>query len=299
MASSARPSLSLARVAAGLLAAGLPLGAARATPAPAQLVTSVGQCYHGSAGHNPLLRQIHEECPLPPTDKTPPSPDYPWTHAVRCVVAKNQTLGTEKPYCLYTTALFGGGHGASLIAAPSTASEVIANDPYEDRPSYGASGTRRFATGPVVTKDGPAYTVGKTPGKGLGVVAGRKIEQGEVLMLDFPAMLVGKKFLEDIQPKLRRRLLKRGISQLPQSTQDKIFSLAKSTGGEPIDDILGTNTCSVTMADEIMLGLYPEVAVRLVLSFSALLSCSCVSAPSRPPPFEEGRCRAELTCRRD
>ena len=250
--------MSFVRLAAALLAAGLPLGQAKATGT----VTSLGRCLHGSAFHNPLMRQIHEECPVPQTDGAAASSDAPWTHPVRCAVAKNETSGAEKTYCLYTTALFGGGHGASLIAAPSTASEAISNDPYEDRPSYGGSGTRNFATGPVVTKDGPAYTVSRTPGKGLGAVAARKIEQGEILMLDFPAILVGKKFLEDIQPKLRRRLLKRGLSQLPQSTQDKVFSLAKSTGGEPIDDILGTNTCSVTLADEVMLALYPEVAVR-------------------------------------
>jgi hypothetical protein len=195
------------------------------------------------------------------TDESPPSADQPWTHPVRCVVAKNETLGTEKPYCLYTSSHYGNGHGVSLIAAPPTAAEAVANDPYEDRPRYGGSGKRSWTTGPIVTKDGPAYTIGKTPGKGLGVLASRKIRQGEILMLDFPAILVGKKFLEDVQPKLRRRLLKRGISQLPQETQDKVFSLAKSTGGEPIDDILGTNTCSLGLGDEVMLGLYPEVAV--------------------------------------
>src|SRR3569833_2606166 len=97
--------------------------------------------------------------------------------------------------------------------------------------------------------DGPAYTITATPGKGMGVVAKRKIRQGEIFMLDLPALIVGKKFLEDANPKIRRRLLRSGIAQLPETTKEAVFKLAKRTGGEEIVDILGTNTCTVSLGE--------------------------------------------------
>jgi hypothetical protein len=245
----------------GLLAAGVAAAAAK-SPTPSPAVSSVGECHHSTSKHIPLSRQINEVCPPPLTDSSKIPTGAPWTHPIRCLIARNETTKTEKGYCLYTDALYGDGHGASVIGTPWTVSDLVGNDAYEDRPTHGATGKRKFVTGPVDNGKGPSYRIGPTPGKGLGVFANRKIEQGEILMLDFPAMLVAKQFLEDAQPKLRRRLLKRGFSQLPQATQDKVFSLAKSTGGEAIDDILGTNTCSLTLGDrEVFLGLYPEVAV--------------------------------------
>src|SRR3569833_57487 len=119
--------------------------------------------------------------------------------------------------------------------------------------------------------DGPAYTITATPGKGMGVVAKRKIRQGEIFMLDLPALIVGKKILEDANPKIRRRQLRRGIAQLHETPKAAVFKLANSTGVEEIDDILGTNTCTVTMGEcETHLALYPEVSVSLVPSDSGL-----------------------------
>ncbi len=188
---------------------------------------------------------------------------------MRCVMAVNETRRDQRMYCLYTDSLFAGGQGVSLITTPHTAADTLGADALEDRPYHGGSRKRSYLPGPVVNAEGPAYSIEQTPGKGLGVVAKRKIRQGEIIMLDFAALIVGKMFLEDTEPRLRRRVLKRGIAQLPESTQEKIFALAKSTGGEEIDDILGTNTCSVKLgSEESHLGLFPEVSVSSLLDIS-------------------------------
>lgn len=238
-----------------------------------------GQCHYGLQSVDGLQWQMHNTCPLPVTDVDPSESgssktgepvvaasvsDSAWTHPVLCVMAVNVTLGEQRHYCVYTDALFGGGHGTSLITAPQTAADTVGADALEDRPFYGGSRQRVFVPGPVAGANGtgPSYAVQQTPGKGLGAVARRKIRQGEILMLDFPALIVGKKFLEDTQPRLRRRVLRRAIAQLPAATQDKVFALSKSTGGEELDDILGTNTCSIKLGtNEMHLGLFPEVSV--------------------------------------
>jgi len=263
----------LARGAVLLLAAAPDLSCAKEIKG-----TSVGLCHFGSTQSNPIRKQVNSACPLPflndaGSARRVVDEAAPWTHPIQCMVATNATARTERVYCLYSSSVFGDGHGASIITHPTVASDLIGADAFEDRPVYGGSRKRKFVPGPIVNKDGPAYTITATPGKGMGVVAKRKIRQGEIFMLDLPALIVGKKFLEDANPKIRRRLLRRGIAQLPETTKEAVFKLAKSTGGEEIDDILGTNTCTVTMGEgETHLALYPEVSVSLVPRDSGLSS---------------------------
>lgn len=231
---------------------------------------------------NPLLRNIYTQCPPPLTDikRARPyhnPPRYPWTHPVRCLKAKpkspDQTQthghGRENTYCLYSDADFGQTHGVSLVTSPEIAVDLVGADALESRPYYGGSRTRNFTAGPL----NGAYTVKPSPGKGLGVMAARKIEQFEIIMLDLPAMLLSKAFLEDAPPLLRRRLIRRGLSQLPEATQEKVYALDKTTGGEELDAILGTNTISLSLGmNELHLGLYPELSVRFHSHISKTLT---------------------------
>ncbi|CAK7226248.1 hypothetical protein SBRCBS47491_006167 [Sporothrix bragantina] len=215
---------------------------------------------------NPFTRTVYNHCPPPQTDikrirpyRNPPR--YPWTHPVRCLKAAGSEdtprKGYDIRYCLYSEATMGGLHGMSLITAPEIAADVISADALEDRPHYGGSRQRKFSPGPVNN----AYTVKPTPGKGLGVVATRKIAQGEIAMLDLPALLLSKAFLEDAAPLPRRRLIRRGLSQLPAATQERVYALSTSTGGDVVDAILGTNTISLTLGmNQMHLGLYPELS---------------------------------------
>lgn len=239
--------------------------AAPATQARIVDPTIPGTCL--SQAVNPFLRTVYNHCPPPQTDikrirpyRNPPR--YPWTHPVRCLKATGSEdtprKGYDIRYCLYSDAVLGGLHGLSLLTAPEIAADVISADALEDRPHYGGSRQRAFAPGPV----NGAYTVQPTPGKGLGVVAARKIAQGEIAMLDLPAILLSKAFLEDAAPLPRRRLIRRGLSQLPAATQERVYALATSTGGDVVDAILGTNTISLALGmNQVHLGLYPELSV--------------------------------------
>ncbi|EPE10703.1 mannose-6-phosphate isomerase-like protein [Ophiostoma piceae UAMH 11346] len=218
---------------------------------------------------NPFQRNVYNQCPPPLLDvsRTRPyrsPPRYPWTHPVRCLKTKTnstptpgQTHGRERTYCLYSDATFGQLNGVSIVTSPEIAVDLVGADALESRPYYGGSRTRQFTPGPL----SQAYTIKPSPGKGLGVMAARKIEQGEIIMLDLPAVLLSKAFLEDAPPLLRRRIIRRGLSQLPGAAQEKVYALDKTTGGDELDAILGTNTISLSLGmNELHLGLYPELS---------------------------------------
>ncbi len=243
----------------------------------------------------PLDRAVYHQCPPPVSDikrlrpfRSPPR--YPWSHPVRCVrvpskggAAPRRGPPPQTTYCLYTAATYGRDsaslsaqdssfHGVSLITSPETAADLVGADAFEDRASYGGASRKRvFAPGPV----GGAYEVRPSAGKGLGVFAARKIAQGEIAMLDLPALLLSRAFLEEVpDAKARRRMVRRALSQLPAGTQAQVFGLSRGlgaarggkgqgqAGGDDLDTILGTNTISLSLGqNEMHLGLYPELSV--------------------------------------
>ncbi|CAK7216621.1 hypothetical protein SEUCBS140593_002933 [Sporothrix eucalyptigena] len=259
-----------------LLSLASPLVEAAVSPVRTIEATVPGTCLVQAI--NPFTRTVYNHCPPPLTDikrirpyRNPPR--YPWTHPVRCLKAAGSEdtprKGYDIRYCLYSESNTGGLHGLSLITAPEIAADVVSADALEDRPYYGGSRQRAFTPGPVNN----AYTVKPTPGKGLGVVASRKIAQGEIAMLDLPALLLSKAFLEDAAPLPRRRLIRRGLSQLPAETQERVYALSTSTGGDVVDAILGTNTISLTLGmNQLHLGLYTELSPgeEITISYAQL-----------------------------
>ncbi|KAG7110450.1 SET domain-containing protein 5 like [Verticillium longisporum] len=123
---------------------------------------------------------------------------------------------------------------------------------------------RIFTPGPVVTDKGPSYAVRDLPGRGKGVIAQRTIRQGEILMLDHPAVLVASDFSSQMQPEMRETFFRRALSQLPRDTQKRLVNLARSDGADPLTpvyDIVTTNTCGVFLGDNVAhIGLFPEVS---------------------------------------
>lgn len=89
------------------------------------------------------------------------------------------------------------------------------------------------------------YQITDVKGKGKGVVATRPIKQGEILMVDVPALLISEEFLRETEREgkghLRRRMVKRGLEQLPESTRHKVLELPKGPVSYEIDAILEIN----------------------------------------------------------
>lgn len=254
-----------------------PVEASTTTTTRAPAPATAPQCLWNPPGA--LSDRQRTSCPLAVDDKS--SPDAlaasPWVQPLSCHHAKakpGRRGGTSPPggekivRCAYSNHDF---HGVGLSLA--TRAEVAANlvglgalDPPEAAAGASREMLRRFRTGPVDGDDGeeggPAYDVLDLPGKGKGVVARRKILQGEVFMVDYPLLLAETSALGEMPAGVRAAVAKIVFDGLPEAAKAKVLSLAKSTGGDEVLDVFSTNSCGVTMADGTAhLGLFPEVSV--------------------------------------
>jgi hypothetical protein len=136
-------------------------------------------------------------------------------------------------------------------------SNLVGAEVFIDRPAPPAAQRRESV-------QGRAYTIQDVPGRGKGVVAARRIRQGEILMVDVPAVLVSMAVLAELKPHLRRRLIKKALEGLPAETRQKVEGLQRGEG-QGVDALLGTNTESVMLGEgeeaEVHVGLFAELAV--------------------------------------
>ncbi|KAK3905518.1 SET domain-protein 5 [Staphylotrichum tortipilum] len=194
-------------------------------------------------------------------DHTPATPSaskgIPWTQPLYCA-----TIEVAEKFCVYSSSTFNDGSGISLIAKPETAAGVVGviQDPmpaWRSRRHIAPSGC------PRIKLDDLSYTVIPVPGKGLGVVATRRITQLETIMTSFPAIIADNELFpsdEDERPARADRLFQRALDQLPD--QERFLSLARSKGEgvHPVDDVIRTNAFGITVDGRDMKGLYPEIA---------------------------------------
>lgn len=147
------------------------------------------------------------------------------------------SYAAENVYCLFSSQNFRNGQGLSLIVSPTTAANLLGIGALDDGTAPWASHVRKQRETP--------YQITDVKGKGKGVVATRPIKQGEILMVDVPNLLISEEFLRETEREgkghLRRRMVKRGLEQLPESTRHKVLELQKGPGSYEIDAILGIN----------------------------------------------------------
>ena len=162
----------------------------------------------------------------------------------------------EKEFCLYTSSSFHDGLGTSLITEPHIAASLVdaIDDPgIEWQWRTHPNGSRFDA------RAEPPFEVRDLPGKGKGVVATRDIEAGEVLMVDFVAFLGNLDFFRAMSIGDTRKLFLQAFDQLPD--QSRIMSLARSSGGMVLDDILRTNGFGIRLDRVQHLALLPGISV--------------------------------------
>ncbi|KAK3377509.1 hypothetical protein B0H63DRAFT_502266 [Podospora didyma] len=177
----------------------------------------------------------------------------PWTHAPYCLVPRS--IGSEQKFCVYSSSAFNDGSGISIIATPETAATLAAA---VQNPSPAWRARRHLA------HQARAYSVIPMPGKGMGVIATRRIAQFEAFMTSFPAVIADNDFFPDDEdaggPSEGKRLFQRALDQL--SDKKRFLSLAKSKGEDVhvLEDVLRTNAFGITVNGRDAKGLYPEIA---------------------------------------
>ena len=209
----------------------------------------------------PSLR-LTENCALPVDDDSGQRQDIPWTHLPYCVISSSPEAAEK--FCVYSSSAFNDGSGIALITTPKTAAS-IAGAVLDPLPAWRSRG-HLAGRGRVGTEHyDPPYQVLPIPGKGLGVIATRRIPQFESILTSFPAMIVDDGVFQAKESHVllleRTRLFQKALDQL--TDKPRFLDLAKSKGGgvHVVDDVIQTNAFGITVDGHDMTGVYPEIAV--------------------------------------
>jgi len=158
-------------------------------------------------------------------------------------------------FCLVSSASFNSGHGLSIVAKKETIlnlHKALLNNEAASRAK------------PHLGRDiFDAYEKKKIPGKGVGILARRKIQRGEIFITALPAIIFDNEFRTLLDTTAEgREVYQRATDQL--ADRQRVMGLTKRVGGHELEDVLGVNSHTGNVFGRAMTLLYPEVAVRFV-----------------------------------
>lgn len=199
-------------------------------------------------------------CHSSPYDYAPghsPGTWGPWGWSPVCFVPEQASAS----YCLVSSADYNSRRGLSVIAQKDFIPQL-----QKALSDEGVAAAASEHLAPISTE---VYEQMEIPGKGIGVVARQRIARGTSFMVSLPGMIVENEFrvLLDTDANAQE-LYRRAVDQL--ADRDRVMGLARSVGGEPLEDVLRTNAHTARVAGRNLALVYPEVAVSLcqpVLAF--------------------------------
>ncbi|KAL8341832.1 hypothetical protein RB601_005328 [Gaeumannomyces tritici] len=230
----------------------------------------VRQCSHAPASMSRIGGIF--ACPQPMDENSvslkEPARWAPWTHPPFCA---------DSSFCVYTNAAFQTGRGFSIITTPRVLAsaqgqlELAFTAPPLASAMDGTGVDEGMAIGGTRNKNNSAdvtptprsthvWEVKNIPGKGKGVVATRRIRRGETIMVDYAMVLAAVEFPGRVTQTQGNKILERAASQL--RNPERVLGLGRSsTAGAPVmEDVMRTNTFSVTINGEPYMGLFPSVS---------------------------------------
>lgn len=216
-----------------------------------------GRCRNAREGPL-LLTEGGHVCPLPVDDATAADAGSwsPWSAHPTCAYPLDES---SSKYCLYTYTSFHGGGDISIITTPEIAAEATALLEDPDPQWY----RWNEPVAPAYGQDEP-YELREIPGKGIGVVATRKIQRGEVILSDAAAVITMLSPPRGILPVHKKVLAQKAYDQLGEETRRLITALS---GGERggVEGIFNDNMFTIALAGwEKHRGLFPKVSVRVL-----------------------------------
>jgi hypothetical protein len=177
----------------------------------------------------------------------------PWTIAPTCLP---DTTDDEK-FCVFTSKSFWGGRGITILTKPSIAKEM-AQLPAFTNPTNNTSSLSENDP-----RD-PPFVVAAIPGRGMGLIANRTIERGDLIKAHagvaiFHNDCVDKSF-DDYLPH-KEELMKLSVNQLPPYTRDLFLAMAAhNESEEPYIEKIYTNTFGEDFGEEEHSLVVPETA---------------------------------------
>jgi hypothetical protein len=108
------------------------------------------------------------------------------------------------------------------------------------------------------------YEIRDVPGHVKGLVAKHGITKYGMVITGFPVFVIRLNFINEDRytPRQERRMMEKGVAQLPLPQKKSIMALAGNTGGDPIMDVLRANGFGVEIDGIHHLALFIDRSVR-------------------------------------
>lgn len=170
----------------------------------------------------------------------------PWSYPPVCT-GQIDKIGSE--LCVYTDTSFSNGRGVSIFTTPRIAAEFSALPAFHDPTALDG----------INDSDKPWYTK-EISGKGIGVVASRKIKRGELLTAYTPVLLSHQD--KELSTLEREQFMRTAIAQLPAESQRMYLNLATIYGiaTAPVQDVAMANAYEIEVGGKMHLAVYPETS---------------------------------------
>ncbi|KAE8870064.1 hypothetical protein PTNB29_00408 [Pyrenophora teres f. teres] len=189
--------------------------------------------------HPDMFPQNHNQ-------ETEDTDNSPWTHPPICTPVL-QTINST--LCIYTSTTYSSNRGISIFTTPSLA-KTFASLPAFTSPQP-----------PLINTPTNAYTATAIPGKGLGMLAARDLNFGDVVTAHTPTFVA---YLEvELSTLERERWWRRAVEQLPKESRDAFLDLATVYGDErvKVQDVVKSNTFRVDVGGGVgHLAIWPETS---------------------------------------
>lgn len=178
----------------------------------------------------------------------------PWSIHPTCAYPVEKS---SSKYCVFTYSGFRGDADISILTTPEIATEAAALLEDPDPQWYKWNDPR---TPPEADGVAP-YELREIPGKGIGVVATRRINRGEVVLSDAAAVISMMDPPRGIVATHKRILTQKAYLQLGAKGQRQIAELSGAEDGG-VEGIFNSNMFTIVLAGrQKHRGLFPEVSV--------------------------------------
>ncbi|CAG8954290.1 hypothetical protein HYFRA_00005911 [Hymenoscyphus fraxineus] len=180
-----------------------------------------------------------------------------WSHRPVClddggeIVNEEVGLEGEERLCIYTKAGFNRGRGVSIVTTSSVAQKFS---------SLPAFRTPMAEKSNVDVGDSAIWYTKSLPGKGIGMLAKKNLEWGDLILESNPVLIVNS--AKTLGRKVGEEILGRAVEQLGVETRNAYLRLSRGLGVESVkmQDILKSNTFEVQVGWLMHLAIFLEPA---------------------------------------
>jgi hypothetical protein len=157
-----------------------------------------------------------------------------WDFKPRCKAGQS----SDEDYCVFTSLDLSNQRGMSLLTTRSEASKFL------ELPAFNSNGIRQDSNQERYPE---SFEIQEVPGHGIGVVANKSIARGEVIMSHSPVVMINDDIYGRFDEQEQIKIKNIAVNQLPPRTKSLVMGLAGEFGGDPVADIIDTNSFQIGM----------------------------------------------------